>query len=282
MRRFLAINAALAAALFSSSAGANSGGVAGYTGKPNAAAPQGESCNQCHGGGTAPTVALAGPTSLAAGQSAEYSLVVTTGQIRAAGAIAATDGVVLAPVSNLRDSFGEMVQNAPVTPANGQATFRFRVTAPMTGTTVRLWAVGLAANGAGTAGDRATHTTQDITITGGAAPAPAPDAGAGQGGGDPPPSTPDAGGGAPDDEEPSSGTGGGATGPDDTYDEGDDGDLGMDDDGTIPRPARSRRADMEAPGSCAQSPLTGSSGAALSAVAALALAATLRRRRRTA
>jgi hypothetical protein len=276
MRSFLAINAALAVALFSASAGANSGGVAGYTGKPNAAAPQGESCNQCHNGGTAPTVALAGPTSLAAGQSAEYSLVVTTGQIRAAGAIAATDGVVLAPVSNLRDSFGEMVQNAPVTPANGQATFRFRVTAPMTGTTVRLWAVGLAANGAGTAGDRATHTTQDITITGGAAPAP--DAGPGPGDGDPPP-TPDADGGAPGDEEPGSGAGGSAPGPDDTSGEGDD--LGMDDDGAVSGPGpRSRRAEMDAPGSCAQSPLSGSSGAGLSAVAALALAATLRRRRR--
>jgi hypothetical protein len=158
----------LAATSIAPPAFANSGGLAGYSGKPNATAPAGQSCNQCHSGGTAPTVALSGPATLAAGQSAEYTLTVKTGQSRAAAGIAATDGVVLTPISALRDSFGELVQDAPVVVSNGQATFRFRVTAPTAGGPLRLWAVGLASDGSGAAGDRASQTTRDVTVTGGA------------------------------------------------------------------------------------------------------------------
>src|SRR5205085_6474372 len=113
------------------------------------------------------------PASLNAGQVAEYTLVVTTGLTRAGGGIAATDGVKLENVAGLRDSFGEMVQDAPLAVANGSATFRFKVTAPSTGNAIKLWAVGLAANNSGNqTGDRATHTTKDITIVGGAPPPP--------------------------------------------------------------------------------------------------------------
>ncbi len=181
MRTGVFFAVALAISLASIAASANGGGVAGYTGKPSSFAPQGESCNQCHNGGTAPQVSITGPASLAAGQSGDYTLVVSTGQTRAAGAVAATDGVLLTPGVNggFRDSFGEMVQDAAKTVNGGQATFTFRVKAPATGNTLRLWAVGLAANGAGTAGDRATQITRDITVTGGGtAPPPSTDAGA--------------------------------------------------------------------------------------------------------
>src|SRR5205085_8879900 len=93
-------------------------------------------------------------------------------------------------VAGLRDSFGEMVQDAPLAVAGGSATFRFKVTAPSTGNAIKLWAVGLAANNSGNqTGDRATHTTKDITIVGGAPPPPpggggGTDGGTSSGGGD--------------------------------------------------------------------------------------------------
>lgn len=178
MRPLVVGTALLAASFASAPASANESGLAGYSGKPNLAAPAGESCNQCHTGGATPTVTLEGPASLAAGQTASYSLVVKTGLSRAAGGIAATDGIVLTPLTGLRDSFGEMVPNGDVAVAGGQATFTFSVKAPTSGTTLRLWAVGLAANGNnGVGGDRAAHTLRDIAVTGGTTPKP--DAGPG-------------------------------------------------------------------------------------------------------
>jgi MYXO-CTERM domain-containing protein len=205
----------LAASLLSLPALANASGLAGYTMKPNLSAPAGESCNSCHSGGTAPTVTLTGPASLTAGQIADYSLVVKTGSSRAAGAIAATDGVVLTPLSGVRDSFGEMVPNGSVAVSGGQATFTFRVTAPLSGNALRLWAVGLSANNNnGTSGDKAAHVLRDITVTGGSAPKP--DAGT-PGGGDPPVDPPadeaDGGVAKPDASASGSGTSNGSSGP---------------------------------------------------------------------
>lgn len=170
------------ASLVSLGASAYPGGIAGYTGKPSDGASQGNSCNDCHAGGTAPQVSITGPNTLAAGQTGDYSLVVTTSQSVAAGGVAATDGVVLTPGSGLRDSFGELVQDGPLPTSGGKATFAFKVTAPLTGDGLKLWAVGLASNGRGTGGDKASQTTKDVTVTGGAVVVPATDAGAPSGG----------------------------------------------------------------------------------------------------
>ena len=174
MRALAAVSALLVTVLMSTAALANGGGVAGYTGKPTSFAPQGESCSQCHNGGTAPQVSIAGPSTLAAGQSGDYTLIVKTGETRAGAGVAATDGVVLTAGTGggFRDSFGEMVQDGSKAVSGGQATFSFRVTAPLTGTTLRLWAVGLAANGSGTGGDSAAQITQDVSVTGGAPATP--------------------------------------------------------------------------------------------------------------
>ena len=183
----VSIAISLASLLAAGTASANNGGLPGYSGKPTAIAPAGESCNQCHTGGTAPTVVINGPATLAAGQSAEYTLVVTTGLVRAGGGVAGSNGVVLTPIAGggFRDSFGEMVQDAPLTVAGGSATFRFTVKAPSVGTSMKLWGVGLAANNANAQnGDRATHATRDVTITGGGvAPPDGGGGGTGDGGG---------------------------------------------------------------------------------------------------
>lgn len=276
MRAVVGIAAFAVASLVPAAARANSSGVAGYSGKPNINAPAGESCNQCHSGGTAPTLSWMGPTTLAAGQTAEYTLVVSTGASRAAAGIAATDGVVLTPVQNVIDAFGEMVQNAPVAVAGGQATFRFTVKAPASGTTLRLWAVGLAANNNGaTSGDRAAHGTRDVTVTGGApAPADAGSDGSATPGdaGSPLPYEDDAGPGASSSGGDTGGAGASGATP---------GDADEDDDGATASGASRRISGPGAGngGSCSSSPLAHDRGPILAVIAAAALAATARRRR---
>lgn len=267
------------AALWSLSASANNGGVAGYTGKPSSAAPQGESCNQCHTGGTAPQVSITGPASLEGGKAAEYTLVVMTGQTRAAGAIAATDGVLLTPTASggLRDSFGEMVQDGSRAVAGGQATFTFRVTAPTSGNTLRLWATGMAASGQGTGGDRSVSITRDIAVTGGLPP-PAEDAGT--------PASSGGSSGAPGVDGGASSTttgGGGVTGAGDepSGSDPDDEDDGSGSGNETGGGADRRRAAGSQAGSCAASQLSGSRSIEIAAAMAIALAlAGVRRSRR--
>ena len=281
LRSLVAITASLVASLFCVTARANQSGLAGYSGKPNVSAPAGESCNQCHSGGTAPQITIAGPSTLAAGQTGDYALVVQTAQSRAAGAVAATDGIVLTPVAGVRDSFGEMVPNGGVTVAGGQATFRFRVTAPLTGSTLRLWGVGLAANGNNApSGDRAAHMTRDITVTGGLAPTP--DAG-GSSGGDAS-TAPSSDGGDAGSTGPGTGPGSpsrssGPTGTSATASGGDDGTEN-------PAPTGSGKNESEADaGSCSSSPASrihrtgGARGTLLACGGMIALMASARRRR---
>ncbi|MBX3203415.1 MAG: hypothetical protein KF764_00040 [Labilithrix sp.] len=279
MRLGIAFAFALTTSLLTLTASANGGGVAGYTGKPTATSPQGQSCNQCHNGGATPQVSITGPASLAAGQSAEYSLVVATGQARAAGAIAGSDGAVLAPLAGggLRDSFGEMVQDGSRAVAGGQAAFRFRVTAPMTGTTLKLWAVGLAANGNGTGGDRAAHATRDITVTGGGGSTPPPDPGSSSSSGGAPPDD-EADGGAPDPSNPTSGTKSSSGNP--AGDSDDEAEDDVDDTSTgSTRSRRRRMASADQGVACGMAPAGGSSLTVLGVAAAVALGLVARRRR---
>lgn len=272
MRLGVAISLVLAASAVPLPASANGGGVAGYSGKPTTTSPEGQSCNQCHSGGAAPQVSLTGPATLTAGQSAEYALVVSTGQARAAGAVAGSDGALLAPSvgGGLRDSFGEMVQDGSRAVAGGQATFRFRVTAPTSGTTLKLWGVGLAANGSGAGGDRAAHVTREITVTGGSTE---PDPGSS--------------GGAPSDDEPDGGATGEASSgsPSSSADPADDDVDETSDDGegesATARSKRRRRISPDPSAACASSPARGASSTVLGASSAVALGFLARRRRRS-
>lgn len=165
MPRLVSLAATAALITVSSLASANGGGLAGYTGKQ-----AGQTCNSCHTGGATPTVTITGPSTIAAGQTADFALVVTTGQSRAAGGVAASDGTTLTPGAGFRDSFGEMVQDGARVVSGGSATFAFKVTAPTSGTSLKLWAVGMAANGAGTGGDTSIQISRDIAVTGGTTP----------------------------------------------------------------------------------------------------------------
>jgi MYXO-CTERM domain-containing protein len=277
----VALSLALGASLVSVTASANSGGVAGYTGKPNFSAPQGESCTtNCHGGGASPNVSITGPSSIAAGQSAEYSLIVATGSPRAAGAVAATDGVKLANVSGLADSFGELVQNAPMNVGGGQATFRFRVTAPLSGNSLRLWAVGLAAGGGvgSTGGDGAAQITRDITVTGGAPVVPGGDADAGPGnpGTSSGNASPGSSLGSGSKNTSSSGSSGSSGAANEGGGDSEDAPPG-DDDGT--GSGRKRSTPAAAGAACSASPVHTASGTMIAGFAAFAFMAAARRRR---
>ena len=163
VRRLFASFVCLAMTTIAASAFAYGGGATGYTGKQ-----EGRSCNSCHSGGTAPQVTITGPDSLAAGATGDFTMVVSTNQSKAAGGIAATDGTTLTAGTNLHDEDGELTHNSgAATVSGGKATFSFKLTAPANGTTLRIFAVGLAANGSGTGGDKATQITKDIAITGG-------------------------------------------------------------------------------------------------------------------
>jgi len=161
---------ALASITTETEARANANGLAGYTGKPNTANPNGQSCNQCHAGGNAPTVTFNGPKTLAAGQVGDYTMVVTASSGRSGAGVAATDGAKLAPGSNLRDSFGELVQESPK--AGASTTYAFKLTAPSVPGAIKLWGVGLASNGSGTGGDSATQTTYAVTVSAAGATTP--------------------------------------------------------------------------------------------------------------
>ncbi len=266
------------ASFVTTAASANSGGVAGYTGKPNFSAPQGESCQKagCHGGGGAPQVSIMGPSSLAAGQSGDYTLIVSTNAARAGAAVAATDGVKLANLAGFADSFGELVQTAPMGPSGGQATFQFRVTAPLSGTTLKLWAVGLAANNnGGTTGDAAAQTTRDITITGGAPVTPGGNQDAGA-------SSSSSGNAGPGSSSSSGGSSGSSSSSGSSGSSGadEDGDGEPDDEEDEESASSPRRRSTPAAGAaCSASPI-GSTGEVMTAGFALLAVAAISRRRR--
>jgi uncharacterized protein (TIGR03382 family) len=144
------------------SAFANSGGVGGYSGKPNGVAPQGQTCSKCHTGGATPTVTLDGPTTIAAGQQAQYTITVN-GTGSTAAAVAASDTATLAAGDGLRETFGELVQTAPQADTG---TFSFTVMAPTTGSKMQLWYVGLGGDSQDNSAAKAA--IQTISVTGGA------------------------------------------------------------------------------------------------------------------
>jgi hypothetical protein len=167
VRLLAPVIAGLIVTTFAAPASAYGSGATGYTGKQ-----EDRSCNSCHSGGTAPQVTINGPASIAAGATADFTLVVATKQTRAGAGIAATDGTTLGAGAGLQALDGELTHSAGLAVSGGKATFKFKVTAPASGTSLRLYAVGLAANGSGTGGDKATQITKDITVTGGSAATP--------------------------------------------------------------------------------------------------------------
>ncbi len=132
-------------------------------------------CRNCHTGGTAPTLTLTGPASIAAGAVASYQLDVQTNAARGQGVVSATTGVELQPLQNFSRSFDELVPNGIRPPQGGRVVYRFSVKAPAAGS-ITLYYGALAANGNGTGGDGFASGTRTVTVTG-TADAGVPDSG---------------------------------------------------------------------------------------------------------
>ncbi|MBX3226025.1 MAG: hypothetical protein KIT84_29380 [Labilithrix sp.] len=159
MRSWLSLSAALLVTLAAAPASANSGGVKGYSGKS-------ASCKTCHNGGAAPTVTLDGPSSLAAGASGDYTLTVKTELTKGSAGISA-DGATLTAGENLKVTDGELTQTGPIDVAGGEVVFSFKVKAPSSGSSFKIYAAGLGSDGVNITGDGDATTTKSVSITGG-------------------------------------------------------------------------------------------------------------------
>jgi uncharacterized protein (TIGR03382 family) len=155
----------LSLCLLSTSAFASSTGVSGYSGK-NAA----QTCNTCHSGGTAPTVELTGPTTLAAGATGQYVLTIRGGAAVVGGTNIAVSNTAasLEPGAGMKKMGSEITHTSPKNFASGEVRFDFSVVAPASGGTLTIFGAGNSANNsAGQQGDMGATTTLNVTITGG-------------------------------------------------------------------------------------------------------------------
>ncbi|RKH60016.1 MXAN_6652 family MXYO-CTERM-anchored protein [Corallococcus aberystwythensis] len=180
MRSILPSVGAAVVCLVASSAFANSTGVSGRSGKQS-----GMSCTAsgCHSGGTStPTVTLEGPTALTAGETGQYSLIITGGPGAKAGMNVATggvDGATLTAGSGTKVLNGELTHSLPKVSSGGSARFDFSLVAPATNGTLKVYAAGNSVNGDNNqGGDAHANATLDVVITGGKDPvAPEEDGG---------------------------------------------------------------------------------------------------------
>ena len=159
------------AVLVPRAADAHSTGEVGHSGK------QGPICNECHSGGTAPTVTFDGPTAVAVGETATYRLTVQSARAtqRAAGVNVAVSAGTLAPVANQGEQLitGELTHTAPQNNVDGAASWQFTWTAPDAAGEVTLFGAGNSVNRNGqSTGDRASATTLAVMVMAAATPSP--------------------------------------------------------------------------------------------------------------
>lgn len=145
---------------------ANNLGKTGFSGK------QGMTCATCHtaSGSSVPTVEFTGPTSLSAGQTGQYTLIIRGGPAVKGGMNVAVsnNAASLEPGTGLKKAGSEITHSVPKAFGSGELRFDFSLVAPSTNGTLTLYGVGNSVNGDGdSTGDASATTTMDITITGG-------------------------------------------------------------------------------------------------------------------
>jgi hypothetical protein len=122
----------------------------GRTGRTKKTSTSG--CGGCHGSSavTDVSVLISGADTVIAGQTNQYSLLISKPSKSGAGLDIATRNGVLAPVSsNIHLSNGELTQNSNIPMSGGAVTIQFNYTAPISAVTDTLWATGLATNSDG-------------------------------------------------------------------------------------------------------------------------------------
>jgi uncharacterized protein (TIGR03382 family) len=184
-RFFIGAAGVLAACFFAVPAHANETGIVQRTGKQNAAQTcMAAGCHNVNPSATTPTVEISGPTTLAAGATGNYTLVIRGGAAVKAGmnvAVSNNGGTLNKVGNDVKVLSGELTHTLPKNFTNDEARFDFTLVAPSAAGTSKLFASGNSTNGNGTSeGDRAVSVTLDVQITGGSQQ---PDAGSGGGGG---------------------------------------------------------------------------------------------------
>ena len=179
----LGVAGVLAASLFSLTAHANSTGITQRSGKQGATC-MAAGCHNTNPSPDAPTVRIDGPTTLTAGSTGNYTLVISGGPAVKAGlnvAVSDNGGTLNKVGTDVKVVSGELTHTAPKPFTSGEARFDFTLVAPTTNRTVTLYASGNSVNGdANLTGDHATSVTLDVQVTGGSTGSPdggTPDAG---------------------------------------------------------------------------------------------------------
>ncbi|HMQ69582.1 MAG TPA: T9SS type A sorting domain-containing protein [Ignavibacteria bacterium] len=109
-------------------------------------------CGGCHGSSATSDVSvlIAGPDTVTAGQTMQFSLTISKPGKTGAGLDIATRNGTLAPVSsNIHLANGELTHNSNIQMTSGSVTVQFNYTAPGAAGTDTLWATGLATNSTG-------------------------------------------------------------------------------------------------------------------------------------
>lgn len=168
MRSFLPslrVAGVMAACLVSGSAFAYATGQTGYSGKDSALTCASSGCHTLSGG-TAPTVTLDGPSSLAPGQTGNYTFIIRGGPASRGGFNVAVDGAgTLNAGAGSKKVAGEITHTGPKVFANGEVRFDFSLVAPATGTTLTLFGAGNSVNGnANETGDASATTTLKVKV----------------------------------------------------------------------------------------------------------------------
>ncbi|MGC2193603.1 MAG: choice-of-anchor V domain-containing protein, partial [Terriglobales bacterium] len=99
----------LAVAYASIPASASSNGISGFSGK------NGSTCTSCHSSGTAPTVTMTGPTSVASGSTSTYTISVSTVTSGNGGVDVAASAGTFAAGTGTKVLNGEIVHSSPST-----------------------------------------------------------------------------------------------------------------------------------------------------------------------
>ncbi len=136
------------------------------------------SCTVHHSpNGTAPTVALAGPTSLAPGASGAYTFTIIGGAAVVGGLDVATSAGTLQAsgagtqlLINPVTQTNEVTHTAPALFSGNTLTFTFTLIAPSATGPLTLYAAGLSGNGSNTdGGDNSAKTTLAVNVAGSSA-----------------------------------------------------------------------------------------------------------------
>ncbi|WP_164013808.1 MXAN_6652 family MXYO-CTERM-anchored protein [Pyxidicoccus trucidator] len=180
MRLPIRIAGVLAVSLsWSTPAFATSTGITGQSGK------EGPACSVCHQGGTLPTVVLEGPSSLAPGETGQYSFIIRGGAARTGGADISVDvaAASLQAGTGLKKLGSELTHSAPRAFTDNQVRFDFSLVAPATDVTLTLFGAGNSSNAdLDSSGDRAAATKLTVRV-GNGSPVVTPDEDGGDGGG---------------------------------------------------------------------------------------------------